>query len=93
MTLFYSLNILQKIRMVVVYLFNVVLDQVRSKRLHFFQFIKNKKRDDKLLHAASLPKVVSYNMRSLVPKIDSFASDFEDRMCDLAFLSEIWENQ
>ena len=33
----------------------------------------------------------SYNMRSLMPKMDNFGRDMDDRMCSLSFLTEIWE--
>ena len=49
------------------------------------------RRDNKVLQAISLPKLSSYNMRSLIPKIENFGRDFQDRMCNLAFLCEIWE--
>ena len=41
------------------------------------------RRDNKVLQAVSLPKLSSYNMRSLMPKIDNFGTDMEDRMCSL----------
>ena len=47
--------------------------------------------DNKVLAAAFLPKVSCYNMRSLMPKVYSFASDMEDRDVSVALLTEIWE--
>ena len=49
--------------------------------------------NNKIFQAASFPKFTSYNMRSLMPKVRSFGMDFEDRMCDLAFLCETWERK
>ena len=46
---------------------------------------------NKILQAVSLPKLSSYNMRSLMPKIRNFGTDMEERMCSLSFLSEIWQ--
>ena len=39
-----------------------------------------------------MPTVASYNMRSLIPKINNFKDDILERGIDCAFLSEIWEN-
>ena len=44
-----------------------------------------------MLQALSLPKMSSYNMRSLMPKIQNFGTDMLDRNCSLSFLSEIWQ--
>ena len=52
---------------------------------------KSVRRDNRVLNACSLPKFASYNMRSLMPKIDNVAKDMEDRMCGIIFLTEIWE--
>ena len=49
------------------------------------------KRNNKILQAVSLPKMSSYNMRSLMPKIQNFGTDMLERNCSLSFLSEIWE--
>ena len=43
-----------------------------------------------MLEAVTLPKFYSYNMKRLILKIESPAKDFDDRMCDLSFSSEIW---
>ena len=48
------------------------------------------RRDNKVLQAASLPKMSSYNMRSLMPKIGNFGQDMHNRMCSLSFLTEVW---
>ena len=52
---------------------------------------KTIRRDNKVLQAATLPKMSSYNMRSLMPKILNFGIDMEDRNCSLSFLSEVLE--
>ena len=39
-----------------------------------------------------MPTVASYNLRSLIPKINNFKDDILERGIDCAFLSEIWEN-
>ena len=49
------------------------------------------RRDNKVLQAASLPKISNYNMRSLMPKILNFGTDMEDRNCSISFLTEVWE--
>ena len=54
-------------------------------------FRKTIKRDNKVLQAITLPKFLSYNMRSLGPKLSNFSADMEDRMCGLSFLVEIWQ--
>ena len=51
------------------------------------------RRNNKVLQAASLPKVSSYNMRSLMPKVHSLAMDIKARMCNLTILCEVWERQ
>ena len=49
------------------------------------------RRDNKVLQAVTLPKMSSYNMRSLMPKVSNFGIDMDDRNCSLSFLTEIWE--
>ena len=39
-----------------------------------------------------LPIVATYNMRSLLPKINSLKRDLIEREIDIAFIQEIWEN-
>ena len=48
------------------------------------------RRDNKALQGLTLPKVSCYNMRSLIPKVESLGNDMQDRNCSLSFLSEIW---
>ena len=55
------------------------------------RFLKTLKRSNKAVQGLSLPSISNYNMRSLLPKIDSFADDFDDRDTGLLFLTEIWE--
>ena len=52
---------------------------------------KTIRRDNKVLQAVTLPKFSSYNMRSLMPKLSSWATDMTDRLCSLSFLVEIWQ--
>ena len=40
-------------------------------------------RNNKVLQAVSLPKMSSYNMRSLMPKIGNFGTDMQDRNCGI----------
>ena len=54
------------------------------------QRIRNKK-IDKITAALNLPIVASYNLRSLMPKIQSLKTDILERSVDLSFLQEIWE--
>ena len=51
---------------------------------------KTIRRDNKVLQAESLPRISSYNVRSLMPKLNSFVDDMLDRNCQLSFLTEIW---
>ena len=53
--------------------------------------IKTLRRSNKTLQSISLPLISVYNMRSLLPKLDSFTQDFEDRATGLSILTEIWE--
>ena len=46
---------------------------------------------DKIAAALSLPIVATYNLRSLMPKIQSLKTDILERSVDLSFLQEIWE--
>ena len=39
-----------------------------------------------------MPTVASYNLRSLIPKINNFKDDILEHGIDCAFLSEMWEN-
>ena len=52
---------------------------------------KTVRRDNKALQAVTLPKMSSYNMRSLMPKCENFGTDMETRGCSLSFLTEIWQ--
>ena len=53
--------------------------------------LKTIRRDNKTVQCLSLPVVSNYNMRSIFPKLDSYAEDFHEREIGLSFLSEIWE--
>ena len=53
---------------------------------------KRVKRDNRKIQALSLPVILNYNMRSFFPKYSNFCEDMEERECDVAFLSEVWEN-
>ena len=48
---------------------------------------------DKITAALSLPKVATYNLRSLFPKIGNLTTDILEREIDLSFCTEIWENE
>ena len=48
---------------------------------------------DKFTAALNLPTVATYNLRSLMPKIDSLKTDFFERKIDVGFLTEIWEQE
>ena len=52
---------------------------------------KTIRRDNKVLQVVTLPRISSYNMRSLMPKLNSFSIDMLDRNTDLSFLTEIWQ--
>ena len=58
-----------------------------SKPPHFLRTIR---RDNKAVQGISLPVISSYNMRSIFPKLDSYAEDFNERAIGLSFPSEIW---
>ena len=42
--------------------------------------------------SSNLPTVATYNMRSLLPKINALKSDLLEREIDVAFVQEIWES-
>ena len=52
---------------------------------------KTIRRDNKVLQAASLPKMSNYNMRSLMPKNFNFGTDMEDRNWSISVLTEVWQ--
>ena len=54
------------------------------------RFIRTVRMSNKVLQSLSLPTISLYNMRSLLPKLDSYADDFEDRDTGVSFLTEIW---
>ena len=56
-----------------------------------FRVLKTLRRSNKALQGSSLPIVVVYNMRSLLPKLFSWAEDFEERSVGLGVLTEVWE--
>ena len=54
---------------------------------------KTIRRDNREIVAQFLPKITSYNVRSLKPKIRNAAQDIIERESDLIFLTEIWEKE
>ena len=52
---------------------------------------KNGQKIDKIAAALNLPTVATYNLRSMIPKINSLKIDILERSVDLGFLQEIWE--
>ena len=62
---------------------------IKTKRLPPVR--KTIRRDNKVLQAVSLPKISNYNMRSLLPKVENFGADMQDRNCSISFLTEVWE--
>ena len=52
--------------------------------------LKTVRRDNKVLQGVSLPKLSVYNMRSLIPKVESLGTDMLNRSCSLSFLTEVW---
>ena len=46
---------------------------------------------DKIMAALNLPKVATYNLRSMIPKIGHLKTDILERKIDCAFLQEIWQ--
>ena len=51
------------------------------------------KRNKKLEECLTLPKVAVSNVRSLLPKINSYKTDILEREIGLSLLTEIWEVQ
>ena len=49
------------------------------------------RRDNRCVQALSLPVILSYNMRSLWGKLDSFSEDVHERSGEIIFLCEVWE--
>ena len=41
--------------------------------------------------AIFLPTVATYNLRSMIPKIENLKKDIIERQIDVSFLQEIWE--
>ena len=62
-----------------------------SNSLRLPTVLKTVRRSNKVLQAATLPKISNYNMRSLMPKIQNFGIDMQDRNCSISFLTEVWE--
>ena len=48
---------------------------------------------DKITAALSLPKVATYNLRSLFPKVWNLTRDILERSIDVSFCTEIWEQK
>ena len=63
----------------------------QNERNRKTRVLKTLRRSNKAVQGLSLPAISNYNMRSLLPKLDSFAEDFEERDTGLSFLTEIWE--
>ena len=53
--------------------------------------LKRIRRDNRAIQALSLPKIVNYNVRSLMPKIGNFSLDMKERDLDISFLTEVWQ--
>ena len=49
------------------------------------------RRENKCIEALSLPIILSYNMRSIWGKLNSFSDDMHERDCSITFLCEVWE--
>ena len=49
------------------------------------------RRENKCVQALSLPNILSYNMRSIWGKLDSFATDMQERAGEISILCEVWE--
>ena len=54
---------------------------------------KTLKRNNKTIQALTLPRISSYNMRSIFGKIGNFSADMNDRSTDISFLTEVWEKK
>ena len=54
-------------------------------------FPKVIRRENTCVQALSLPNILSYNMRSIWGKLDSFATDMQERAGEISFLCEVWE--
>ena len=46
---------------------------------------KTIRRDNKVPQALSLPKLTNYNVRSLLPKVENFGINMENKNCSLSF--------
>ena len=46
---------------------------------------------DQLNIIINLPVIASYNLRSMMPKLQSLKTDILERNVDIALLQEIWE--
>ena len=51
------------------------------------------RRSNRAVQALTLPKIVSYNMRSFFPKLENFLLDMKERTGDIAILTEVWEKK
>ena len=49
------------------------------------------RRENKCIQALSMPKILSYNMRSIWGKLNSLADDVKERAGEVIFLCEVWE--
>ena len=50
-------------------------------------------RDNRARAGLNLPVVATCNMRSLMPKLRNFCTDFLEREIDIGFLTEVWEKR
>ena len=55
------------------------------------QNLRTIRRDNRVTECETLPIISVSNVRSLMPKINSFKNDMRDRDISLALLSEVWE--
>ena len=45
--------------------------------------LKRIRQDNKVIQGLSLPRIINYNMRSLIPKLNNFALDMNERESDI----------
>ena len=65
--------------------------RIQRKHEQVPRTLKRIQRSEKLVQAASLPKILNMNARSIYNKVEEFKTFVSEREIDLVCMSETWE--
>ena len=65
--------------------------RIQRKHQQVPRTLKTIQRSEKLIQAASLPRILNMNARSIYNKVEEFKTFVNEREIDLVCMSETWE--